>query len=254
MNKEAINNIGEWLNGHKRDLTDYHTGIMLFESYSEDRNLLEKLKKYKNASELFNALVDLWNFLSMKEEMVQNKEQIKEVYNEVAIAPESTNSIKLSAKNAIISKLNEEWKSLRKKSGAWQVMLYSIGRTPNGVAVILSKEQKEQRAVLANQIMENEKKITELWADIDYVSIHGCLPSRQKIQKKKKAAIAFDYKTFENTRKYIGTAKKTIAELKSSLVNKSGSELSKANGKIDKWEMKLAEYETLYEKLKKLKP
>lgn len=254
MNKDAINNIGDWLNGHKRDHSDYHTGIMLFESYSDDRSLLEKLKKYKNPSDLFNALVDLWNLLSIKVETVQNQEQLKEVYNEVAIAPESTNSIKLSAKNAIISKLNDEWKSLRKKSGAWQVMLYSIGRTPNGVAVILSKEQKEQRAVLANQIMENEKKITELWADIDYVSIHGCLPTRQKTQRKKKSTIQFDYKTFENTRKYIGTAKKTIAELKTSLPNKSGAELSKANAKIDKWELKLAEYETLYEKLKKLKP
>lgn len=253
MNKDAVNNIGEWLNGHKRDLSDYHTGLMLLESYSDDKQLLEKLKKYKSASLLFDSLVDLWNFLSSKVEQQTKTQEVKEIYNEVAVSVQSSPSIKLNAKNSIISKLNEEWKALRKKSGAWQVMLFSIGRTSNGIAIDLNSEQKDQRAVLANQIMDNEKRIAEIWADIDYVSIHGFLPTREK-PTKKKSKVEFDYKTYENTRKYIGTAKKTIEDLKKSLVSKSGDDLVKTNKKIDKWEVKLAGYNTLFEKLKKLKP
>lgn len=259
MNKEAANAIAVWLNGHKKDFSDYDKGLMLLDAYSNDHSKHKRLSSFKQPSALFDALRELWQDLSFAAEEDKKNEVKIEIINTAAI--EYIEQVGVAAKpksgtpkHVLLDKLQSEWRALRKKSGAWQVKLYWVGRNiENGAALPLTAKDKEERELLAKQIMAYERKITEIQADINFVSIHGHLPHKEKT-KKAKSKVVFDYKTYENTRKKIYTAEKTvIPELKALLKITPADKLPKLNERLDKWEKKLSELRVLFDQLQNAK-
>lgn len=253
MIKQATNDIAHWLNSHVSDYSDYHTGLMLLESYGNNTSLLSKLKIFKDEKELFNAIKALWLTLRKQAAVAVVVASSTEALAEVMEQAKENDPIRLSAKNAINLKLQAEWKALRKKAGAWQVQLYWIGRTEKGIGIDLNREQKEQRALLAKQIMDTEKRIIEIQTDINYLSIHGKLPTKEKVLRPKKK-IEFDYQLYENTRKKIHTAKGNVTLYTQKLNDAHIDDIAKLNSKIDTWQVKLLDLEILFAALKKAKP
>ena len=259
MNKEVANSIAQWLNGHKKDFSDYDKGLMLLDAYGNDNARYKRLVAFKQPSALFDALRELWQYYSEEVEKEAKTVQQIEIINTAAVeyveqigVPAKTKSG--TPKHILLDKLQSEWRALRKKSGAWQVKMYWVGRDINtGAAKPLTTNDKEERALLAKQIMSCERKVTEIQADINFVSIHGHLPHKEKT-KRVNSKVVFDYKTYENTRKKIYTAEKTvIPELKALLKISTPDKLQKINERLDKWEKKLQELKLLFDQLQKAK-
>jgi hypothetical protein len=244
MIDEALKYIADWLNNYKPG-KDFDKGLVLLDCYGSDKSIVTNLERSRYSPDLFKHLKAL--FLHYKE--LKQREEFKEVKTEaVREAAESQPDTKKKAEKLLIEDLYAKRKELYKKAGAWQAQLRYIGRDENGKRLPLSELDKQKRHKLALLIDEAMSEATTIWLDTMHYEIHGKLPVREK--PKRKVKTAFTYLDKENTRKKIGTAKKTIEDLKQKTASLSGHALIKHNARLDKWVNSLAELEILYAKMK----
>jgi len=241
-----------WLNQDKRD---FAAGLQLFIAYIDDKDMRPYLVAHRNEDKLYNIIRD--RVLFLKEQITVNAPlpqpkiiaEVKTPHRvaepvKAAVEEKQIDDVPLH-KNALIVKLDKEWKLLRAEQGILHTQMSDIGLDNTGKPrLALTAEEREVRKLLAEKLVSHDKRIFEIWTDLNYVEIHGVLPVADK-KRIPDGIKDVDFKVLKNQiLPGISKQKKKIKELKAAMVSLTGKRFESANSKLTKWEKKLEDLET----------
>ena len=260
MNFESeLTDLRDWLNSNTRD---FDAGLQLYIAYFEDTEMRKFITAHRNAGMLYDAIrnraIELRDAIAEQGKVTAAPKNVNRTINihvdagqaeAPAVNQMHEKPLNLSAKGKLIARLESEWKQLRAEQGIWHTQMSDIGLDDKGKPrEHLTKSEMEKRHELALLLIEHEKEIKRIWANLEYVNVNGVLPGKEQ-PAPAAAANENDFKRLKNSiNPNISKLKKKIAEIKPVMATQSGNAWDKSNQRLTDWEQQLSVLEA--EKLK----